>query len=543
MSNPIDNQIINTPQNQVIGSSNLTNQASANINPTTIINNQPINNVNQATLPSETDIAINAAISNFLNCMKFRGSFNKTSIENFKRKEVRYSKVIEELSGIIEEEDDWIMVFFNYVVESDKDLLKNAIKQVVDDFKKKGLIMPQFLKRILGQSSYYERLIEFFSPVKQKTPLLNRTSVNKVIEPLKDQSLKIKEETVIESKVDDNVNKKLDFKDESNTDVKENTRTRTESTGSMFSAKDEDEEDNTPFLKTMNSLAMSIRKNKSLRLNNLKKWSEDMTGWFESFERQTTDWSSSEKAEELVNWLEDKALKTWEMAEPNEKKNYSTIKKHLVSKLTPANRDFSLKSQFYSAKQTPSEDVDQFAHRLLIMQKEWPEKKKASFDSDVAKVFVKGLSPEVRKLVIGEEKLGFQKLWKKAKDIEKCEKETQREIETMEAITGKEVSKELKCYSCGNSGHISKECSKRSPLIPRIPKSNDACVLCGKVGHNVEKCFKLTKAQESLKKVRFPKDLKRYCAKCKMSNHSTEECRRQQQASDNIQQSTLSSSN
>ena len=141
------------------------------------------------------------------------------------------------------------------------------------------------------------------------------------------------------------------------TDVKVNTRSRTESTGSMFSAKDEDEEDNTPFLKTMNSLAMSIRKNKSLRLNTLKKWSEDMTGWFESFERQTTDWSSSEKAEELVNWLEDKALKTWEMAEPNEKKNYSTIKKHLVSKLTPANRDFSLKSQFYSAKQTPSEDL------------------------------------------------------------------------------------------------------------------------------------------------------------------------------------------
>ena len=37
-----------------------------------------------------------------------------------------------------------------------------------------------------------------------------------------------------------------------------------------------------------------------------------MTGWFESFERQTTDWSSSEKAKESVNWLEDKALKMWE---------------------------------------------------------------------------------------------------------------------------------------------------------------------------------------------------------------------------------------
>ena len=43
-----------------------------------------------------------------------------------------------------------------------------------------------------------------------------------------------------------------------------------------------------------------------------------MAGWFELFERQTTDWSSGEKAEELVNWFEDKPLKTWEMAEPNE---------------------------------------------------------------------------------------------------------------------------------------------------------------------------------------------------------------------------------
>ena len=170
------------------------------------------------------------------------------------------------------------------------------------------------------------------------------------------------------------MNKKLDFKDESNTDVKENNRTRTESQGPIFSVKDEDEEDKTPFLKTLNILVMSIRKNKSLRLITLKKWSEDMTSWFELFERQTTDWSSSEKAEELVNWLVDKTLKTCEMAALNEKKNFSAIKKHLVHKLTLANRDFILKSLFYSAKQKPSEDVDQFAHRLFIMQKELLEK-------------------------------------------------------------------------------------------------------------------------------------------------------------------------
>ena len=107
MSNPIHNKITTTPQNQFqICSGNQTNQASANSHPITFINNQPINYVNQATTTSEADIAIKAAISNFLFCMKFRDSFDKTSIKNFKRKEARYSTVKEELSGIIEEEDD-----------------------------------------------------------------------------------------------------------------------------------------------------------------------------------------------------------------------------------------------------------------------------------------------------------------------------------------------------------------------------------------------------------------------------------------------------
>ena len=59
----------------VIGSGNQKNQANSNINQTTVIKIQQNNKVYHAMSFSETDISINDAISNYLNCLKSNVKF------------------------------------------------------------------------------------------------------------------------------------------------------------------------------------------------------------------------------------------------------------------------------------------------------------------------------------------------------------------------------------------------------------------------------------------------------------------------------------
>ena len=53
-------------------------------------------------------------------------------------------------------------------MESDQDIIKNSVKQLIEDFKRKKLVIPQYLKQILGQMICIERIRELFSPTKPK---------------------------------------------------------------------------------------------------------------------------------------------------------------------------------------------------------------------------------------------------------------------------------------------------------------------------------------------------------------------------------------
>ena len=81
--------------------------------------------------PSDLDIAINSAIINCSNCMKLKGNLCNNSVNNFKKKEVQKSALIDELIGPIEDEEEWLTVIFNYAMESDQDIIKNSIRQLI----------------------------------------------------------------------------------------------------------------------------------------------------------------------------------------------------------------------------------------------------------------------------------------------------------------------------------------------------------------------------------------------------------------------------
>ena len=63
--------------------------------------------------PSDLDIAFNSALINYSNCMKLKGKFGNNSVNNFKKKEVQKSALIDELIGPIEDVEEWLTVIFN----------------------------------------------------------------------------------------------------------------------------------------------------------------------------------------------------------------------------------------------------------------------------------------------------------------------------------------------------------------------------------------------------------------------------------------------
>ena len=101
--------------------------------------------------PSDLDIAINSAIINISNCMKLKENFGNNSIDNLKKKEVQNSALIDELIDPIKDEEEWLTVILNNAMESDQDIIKNSIKQLIEDIKRNKLVIPQYFKQILGQ--------------------------------------------------------------------------------------------------------------------------------------------------------------------------------------------------------------------------------------------------------------------------------------------------------------------------------------------------------------------------------------------------------
>ncbi|RNA41993.1 hypothetical protein BpHYR1_051839 [Brachionus plicatilis] len=72
------------------------------------------------------------------------------------------------------------------------------------------------------------------------------------------------------------------------------------------------------------------------------------------------------------------------------KKDYRSIKYHLIKNLSASYRPKNVKIEFYSAKQRPDEDVEQFGHRLLNYMRELSEEDKKEVEKHLTEVFIDG---------------------------------------------------------------------------------------------------------------------------------------------------------
>jgi len=161
--------------------------------------------------------------------------------------------------------------------------------------------------------------------------------------------------------------------------------------------------------------------------------------------------------------------------------------------------------------------------------------------------FIYNCNPSISRALLGCDKMHFKDLVKRAKAIEEHDKHVSR-YEIVEAINEEKRSNvlkeekepeiaapitniaKIKCYNCGEYGHISRNCAK--PVTkPKERMRVDKCAACGNLQHKLIECEQMKELIRSLVGSKLndgkPKEVKtKWCSHCKLNNHMTNDCRK-----------------
>ena len=401
--------------------------------------------------------AVIDAWTNVLNCSKKKG-FTQDSIKNFKKLRAGLVEILASVKVTGETVDTWINQLSDFTLEANSVELKNVANEA----------LKRFISKNIGVDDGIRKLALMM-----------------------DASAKLSE-------------KSGDDSDDEFVDPKEEIETKEDPHTEKVSKRNTKELD----ADTLYKFAIL---NRSIRIETLRNGSQNVRAWFERFELQTSRWDDEERRHEVVSLLEGLALEKFKLM--TDSKEYKTIKDHLIKNLSSSYRPKNVKIEFYSARQRPDEDVEQFGHRLLSYMRELNEEDKKEVEKHLTEVFIDGTELEVQKQIVTEKSKKFELVWKKAKQIEKC---VGKRDESFNSI-GEQVN----------------AVKFNSNLKEKTSTSDKECIFCGK-NHFTVDCFQYKKYLEtkSTKHVRFDNSgaksyqRKLYCSICKMDNHTDASCRK-----------------
>lgn len=174
----------------------------------------------------------------------------------------------------------------------------------------------------------------------------------------------------------------------------------------------------------------------------LKSGNQDVHEWFDTYERNTGDWTYEQTGKKLPAYLREQAVQYWRDLDENDRFDYGKIKRHLLEHLPSLNKS-EVEIQFFQRMQKAGESCAEYATALCSLQREYRNTSTPDAKTSLLNKFVSGLIPELRSIVRSAKCQSFEeaRMIAIATEKDKLEETTKINSNAINSVTEKTKSK------------------------------------------------------------------------------------------------------